>query len=232
MTSPSGNPTRTRAWLLLMGAGLIAAATLSAAGCRPQTPADLGTPGGTGNQTGRTGTQQDGAGDQTGQTDQADPYAKYNPKKGFSTEKAVIVTNRGTIVFGFYSKEAPKTVASFKKLAAKGFFNGSKFHRVEPGFVIQGGDPLSKDSDAANDGTGGPGYTIPDEFNNHLHVAGAVAMAHTSQPNSGGSQFYITLNPQPSLDNQYSVFGYVVKGVNVVKKIRKGDVMKRVYIAK
>lgn len=143
---------------------------------------------------------------------------------------AVIETAKGNIVFELYPDVAPKTVDNFVKLANQGYYDGIKFHRVEPGFVIQGGDPLSKDNNPANDGTGGPGYTIPDEFNNKKHLTGTVAMAKTRAPNSAGSQFYITLAPQPSLDGKYTVFGQVIEGMNVVSEIRIGDVMNKVYI--
>ncbi|MGB9597957.1 MAG: peptidylprolyl isomerase [Candidatus Poribacteria bacterium] len=129
----------------------------------------------------------------------------------------------GRIVFEFYPKDAPMTVDNFIKLANKGFYDGLKFHRVIPGFMAQGGDPLGN-------GTGGPGYTIKDEFNSRKHVAGTVAMARTMEPNSAGSQFYICFEPQPHLDGQYTVFGQVIEGMDVVNQIQQGDVMKKVYI--
>lgn len=137
--------------------------------------------------------------------------------------KAVIEMEGGKIVIEFYEKDAPGTVANFVKLAKKGFYNGLKFHRVEPGFVVQGGDPKG-------DGTGGPGYTIKDEFNSRKHLTGTVAMARTPAPNSAGSQFYICLAPQPALDGKYAVFGQVVEGMDVVMKIKRGDIMKKVTI--
>jgi peptidylprolyl isomerase/peptidyl-prolyl cis-trans isomerase B (cyclophilin B) len=143
---------------------------------------------------------------------------------------AAIETNKGTIKFEFYPKEAPKTVENFIKLANKGFYDGTKFHRVVSGFVIQGGDPNSKDDNPANDGKGGPGYTIEAEFNEHKHLDRAVAMARSSDPNSAGSQFYICLDAQPNLDGQYTVFGQVTEGLEVVHKIEQNDVMKKVYI--
>src|SRR6266508_744266 len=108
-------------------------------------------------------------------------------------------------------------------LARKGFYDGLTFHRVEPKFVVQGGDPKGN-------GTGGPGYTIKDEFNKQQHVRGVVAMARTQAPNSAGSQFYITLAPAHFLDGQYTVFGKVTGGMEVVDKIRVGDKMKSVKI--
>jgi peptidyl-prolyl cis-trans isomerase B (cyclophilin B) len=138
---------------------------------------------------------------------------------------AVIETAKGVIKIKLFPEEAPKTVANFVKLANKGFYNGLTFHRVEPGFVVQGGDPKG-------DGSGGPGYTIPDEKNTKLkHNRGAVAMAKTSAPNSAGSQFYIVIDkPAPHLDGGYTVFGQVIAGQNVAEKIAKGDKMTKVYI--
>lgn len=137
--------------------------------------------------------------------------------------EAVIETGKGEIVFKFYPKDAPKTVANFITLAKKGFYNGLTFHRVEPGFVIQGGDPKG-------DGTGGPGYTIPAEFNGQAHLTGTVAMARAADPDSAGSQFYICLARQKFLDGKYTVFGQVTKGMDVVLAIQKGDVMKKVSV--
>ncbi|MEK7398033.1 MAG: peptidylprolyl isomerase [Candidatus Poribacteria bacterium] len=130
----------------------------------------------------------------------------------------------GRIAFEFYPKDAPGTVDNFIKLANKGFYNGLKFHRVIPGFMAQGGDPLGS-------GMGGPDYTIKDEFNSRKHLKGTVAMAKTLEPDSAGSQFYICFEPQPSLDGKYTVFGQVIEGIDVVDGIQKGDVMKKVYIA-
>jgi peptidyl-prolyl cis-trans isomerase B (cyclophilin B) len=108
-------------------------------------------------------------------------------------------------------------------LAKKGYYDGVTFHRVEPNFVVQGGDPKGN-------GTGGPGYTIKDEFNKQKHVRGVLAMARTQAPNSAGSQFYITLAPAHFLDGQYTVFGRVTSGMEVVDKIKVGDKMKSVKI--
>jgi len=129
----------------------------------------------------------------------------------------------GRIVIEFYPQDAPNTVDNFIKLTNKGFYNGLTFHRVEPGFVVQGGDPLGN-------GTGGPGYTIKAEFNAQKHLTGTVAMARSAHPDSAGSQFYICLEPQPFLDRNYTVFGQVIEGMDVVKGIVKGDVMKKVTI--
>jgi peptidyl-prolyl cis-trans isomerase B (cyclophilin B) len=135
----------------------------------------------------------------------------------------------GEIVIKFYPQDAPLSVANFIKLAKKGFYDGLTFHRVVPGFVAQGGDPNG-------DGSGGPGYTIKGEFsengvnNPQTHVKGAVAMARTNDPDSAGSQFYICLDAQPSLDGKYAVFGQVVKGMDLVDQIQVGDKMEKVTI--
>lgn len=137
--------------------------------------------------------------------------------------RAVIEMATGKIVIELFEKDAPGTVANFVKLVKSSFYNGLNFHRVEPGFVVQGGDPNGN-------GTGGPGYTIKDEVNARKHLTGTVAMAKTMAPNSAGSQFYITLAPQPMLDGRYTVFGQVVEGMDIVTKIKRGDVMKKVTI--
>jgi len=137
--------------------------------------------------------------------------------------QARITTKRGDIVFSFYQNDAPNTVASFVKLARAKFYDGLKFHRVEPGFVIQGGCPRG-------DGTGDAGYKLKAEFNAKPHVEGTVAMARAQNPNSAGSQFYICLGDARFLDRQYTVFGQVTAGQDVVKQIRPGDVMDKVVI--
>jgi peptidyl-prolyl cis-trans isomerase B (cyclophilin B) len=152
--------------------------------------------------------------------------AEYTPD---GTEIAVITTPKGVIKFEFYPQDAPNTVAAFIERADEGFYDGTKFHRVEPGFVIQGGDPLSKTDDPMV-GTGGPGYQLEAEFNDRSHLDGTVAMARSQNPNSAGSQFYICLGPQPFLDGQYTVFGQVVEGMDVVRAIAVGDVMESVRI--
>lgn len=139
-------------------------------------------------------------------------------------QTAVITLEKGgEIKIEFYPEDAPKTVENFVTLARKGFYDGLTFHRVVPGFVVQGGDPKGN-------GTGGPGYTIKAEFNKRKHVRGTVAMARAQDPNSAGSQFYITFGPQPGLDGQYTVFGQVVSGMESVDKIKVGDKMKSVKI--
>jgi peptidylprolyl isomerase/peptidyl-prolyl cis-trans isomerase B (cyclophilin B) len=129
----------------------------------------------------------------------------------------------GQIVMEFYPQDAPNTVDNFIKLAEKGFYDGLTFHRVVPGFVVQGGDPQGN-------GTGGPGYKIKAEFNSRKHLTGTLAMARSSHPDSAGSQFYICLEPQPGLDGQYTVFGQVIEGMDLVQGIQVGDVMKKVTI--
>ncbi len=138
----------------------------------------------------------------------------------------------GEIKLEFFPDDAPKTVENFVTLARKGFYDGTTFHRVEPGFVVQGGDPRSKTLRAGDSrlGTGGPGYTIKAEVNKNKHDRGALAMARSSDPDSAGSQFYITLGPAHFLDGQYTVFGRVMSGMDVVDKIRVGDRIKTVKV--
>jgi cyclophilin family peptidyl-prolyl cis-trans isomerase len=134
--------------------------------------------------------------------------------------KAIIKTSMGDITVAFYADESPKTVANFVKLAEGGFYDGTRFHRIIPDFMIQAGDPLSKDdSKQAMWGTGGPGYKFADEFNKHLLVKGSLAMANAG-PNTNGSQFFIvTKDSTPWLDGKHTNFGYVVDGMDVVDKI-------------
>jgi len=140
-------------------------------------------------------------------------------------QTAVITLDNGNeIHLEFFPKDAPKTVENFVTLAKKGFYNGLTFHRVVPGFVVQGGCPKGN-------GTGGPGYTIPAEFNTNKHVRGSLAMARSQHPDSAGSQFYITYGAQPHLDNNYTVFGKVTSGMEHVDRIRQGDRMKSIAIA-
>jgi len=136
---------------------------------------------------------------------------------------AILETAKGTIKFELKETEAPLTTKNFIDLAQKGFYNGLTFHRVIRDFMIQGGCPKG-------DGTGGPGYSIRDEFHPKLkHTKGAVSMANAG-PNTGGSQFFITEAPQPHLDGKHSVFGQVIEGQNVVESIKKGDKMLKVTI--
>ncbi|HEX5081994.1 MAG TPA: peptidylprolyl isomerase [Blastocatellia bacterium] len=139
---------------------------------------------------------------------------------------ATIETNKGTIKFELYEDLAPITTGNFIELAQRNFYDGLKFHRVEPNFVIQGGCPYGT-------GTGGSGKNIPLEVSPNLKhgEAGAVAMARANDPNSASSQFYITLAPTPFLDSKYAVFGRVTEGMDVAGQIRVGDVMNSVTIA-
>lgn len=137
--------------------------------------------------------------------------------------KVRITTPKGDIVFTFYPDEAPQHSAAFVKLAENGFYDGLTFHRVEPGFVIQGGCPEGT-------GTGGPGYKLDAEFNEHPHVRGTVAMARSANPNSGGSQFYICLGDARFLDRQYTVFGQTTEGLEVLDQIRVGEKMTKVAV--
>ena len=139
------------------------------------------------------------------------------------TSQARIATEKGDIVFRFYPDEAPLHCAAFIKLTRNGFYDGLNFHRYEPGFVIQGGDPQGN-------GMGGPGYNLEAEFSHLPHVRGTVAMARAGNPNSAGSQFYICLGDAPFLNRQYTVFGHVVEGLDVVDKIRASDKMTKVTI--
>ena len=129
----------------------------------------------------------------------------------------------GEIRMEFYPADAPKTVENFVTLAKKGFYNGLTFHRVVPDFVVQGGCPKGN-------GTGGPGYQIKAEFNKQKHVRGTVAMARSQDPDSAGSQFYICYGSTPHLDGQYTVFGHVVSGMELVDRIKQGDRMTSVTI--
>lgn len=138
-------------------------------------------------------------------------------------KKATITTARGQIVFQFYP-EASMAASSFIYLAGQHFFDGLTFHRVEPGFVIQGGDPLGN-------GTGGPGYRFPDELGDkRTYTKGTVAMANAG-PDTNGSQFFIMLADHPELPHNYTIFGAVISGMDVVEKIEKGDVMQKVEIS-
>jgi len=137
-------------------------------------------------------------------------------------KKAIIETEKGSIVLELFEEDAPNTVANFVKLVNDGFYNGIKFHRVIPNFVIQGGCPKG-------DGTGGPGYTIKCEINSRKHKTGTLSMAHAGK-DTGGSQFFIAHSPQPHLDGVHTVFGQVTEGMDVVNSIKQGDVMKTVKI--
>ena len=137
-----------------------------------------------------------------------------------SNEVAVIKTNEGEMVVQFWTDAAPNTIENFKKLARQGLYDGTIFHRIVKGFMIQGGDPNSKDPAKEDSyGQGGPGYKVKAEFNNHSHDRGAISMARGPDPDSAGSQFFICLAPVRRLDGQYTTFGKLIKGDDVLEKI-------------
>jgi peptidyl-prolyl cis-trans isomerase B (cyclophilin B) len=133
--------------------------------------------------------------------------------------KAIIHTQFGDIDISFYPEVAPNHVNNFVSLAKSGFYNGTTFHRVIPGFMIQGGDPNSKSNDRTSHGTGGPGYSLKAEFNSYPHRRGILSMARSQHPDSAGSQFFICVADARFLDKQYTVFGKVDKGMEVVDTI-------------
>ena len=185
------------------------------------------------------------------QIDSIKSVVKNTPKEPVKeNEVGVIETNYGTIVVKFFPDVAPVHAMNFKRLANAGYYNGTTFHRVIPGFMIQGGDILSRDDNPSNDGSGGPGYSIPAEFSETPHYRGRLSMARSQDPNSAGSQFFIVQRKKltkddiqnaearvgrqfpdsveatylkrggtPFLDDQYTVFGEVIKGMDVVDKI-------------
>jgi cyclophilin family peptidyl-prolyl cis-trans isomerase len=134
-------------------------------------------------------------------------------------EIAVIETTLGDIELELQNDIAPGHVKNFKDLAEKGFYDGTTFHRVIPGFMIQGGDPNTKSDDRSTHGMGGPGYTIKAEFSSTPHTRGVLSMARSQDPDSAGSQFFVVVKDSSFLDNQYTVFGRVTKGMEVVDKI-------------
>ncbi|HMK44936.1 MAG TPA: peptidylprolyl isomerase [Dissulfurispiraceae bacterium] len=133
--------------------------------------------------------------------------------------RAIIETKFGEIELKFYPDVAPGHVKNFIDLAQKGVYDGTTFHRVIPGFMIQGGDPNSKDADKSKHGMGGPGYTIKAEFNEKPHKRGVLSMARAGHPDSAGSQFFICVADAPFLDRQYTAFGEVVRGMEVADQI-------------
>ncbi len=137
-----------------------------------------------------------------------------------ANEVAVITTTQGEMVAEFWPEVAPKTVENFKKLAKEGYYDGTCFHRVIKGFMIQGGDPQTKDASKERLwGTGGPGYTIAAEFNDRPHVRGVLSMARSADPDSAGSQFFVMLEKSPHLDGQYTGFGALIKGEETLMAI-------------
>lgn len=151
-------------------------------------------------------------------------------------KQATIETNRGTMTVELYEKDAPNTVANFEKLANSGFYDGVRFHRVIPDFVVQGGDPHSRDLPPGDPriGTGGPGYKIKCETQNNprTHELGALSMAHAGR-DTGGSQFFIVLSEDRTrhLNSVHTVFGKLTEGVDVLRKIQKDDTMTKVRVA-
>jgi peptidyl-prolyl cis-trans isomerase B (cyclophilin B) len=142
-----------------------------------------------------------------------------------ANEVAVIKTSEGEMVAEFWPDVAPNTVENFKKLARSGFYDGTAFHRIVKGFMIQGGDPLTKDpAKESRYGTGDPGYKIKAEFNDRSHERGVLSMARSSDPNSAGSQFFICLANVSRLDHQYTTFGKIIKGDDVLGKIGDTEV--------
>ena len=214
---------------------------LGLAGCSSNKAAETTSTGTT--QTGTTGQAQSAQEESAATSEEGALYTpSYQPT---GKETAVFKTTQGDITVELYGKDAPIHVGNFVELVRKGFYNGTKFHRYEPGFVIQGGDPqtqkLSADEvkQAAQTGnpplgTGGPGYVIKGEFdpskNPRKHEEGALGMARGGSPDSAGSQFYFALQPLPQLDGNYTVFGKITKGLDVMKKLRIGDEIKSVEI--
>jgi peptidyl-prolyl cis-trans isomerase B (cyclophilin B) len=204
---------------------LIAGLTVLTA-CSPtvQTPADS-------NSTSQTNNMSDGQalGDSNqSKIDKYDAAPEAATQAELEGKTATIKTNLGDIKIEFFAKEAPQTVTNFLFLAGEGFYDNLTFHRRVEGFVLQGGDP-------AGDGTGGPGYNVPAEINQHKHVRGAVATARlgdAANPTkaSSGSQFYIVLEAAPYLDNEYTVFGQVVEGMDIVDQLQVGAVIESVTI--
>jgi peptidyl-prolyl cis-trans isomerase B (cyclophilin B) len=142
------------------------------------------------------------------------------PTSGEQAPRVLLKTKFGEMEIVLFPDLAPKHVESFLKLTKSGFYNGTIFHRILPGFMIQGGDPLTKDPANRNKyGTGGPGYTVPAEFSKVVHEIGILSAARTQDPNSAGSQFFIMVDKAPHLDGQYTVFGEVVKGIEVAETI-------------
>jgi len=146
-------------------------------------------------------------------------YSSVSANEAAAPADVVLETKFGDIELKLFPDVAPGHVENFLKLAKSGFYDGTVFHRVIPGFMIQGGDPNSKETNRSNHGAGGPGYSIDAEFNDKPHVRGALSMARSRDPDSAGSQFFIVVKKSSFLDNQYTVFGEVVSGLEVADKI-------------
>ncbi|MFH0768018.1 MAG: peptidylprolyl isomerase [Chloroflexota bacterium] len=151
----------------------------------------------------------------------APPPMKIDISKQYT---ATIETEKGKLVLELFASDVPLTVNNFVFLARDGFYDGTTFHRVIADFMAQGGDPTGT-------GTGTPGYSFADEFTKHTHVTGALSMANPGRPNSNGCQFFITYSPQHHLDGKHSVFGQLTEGMDVLKKLKNGDKIKRITIA-
>ena len=152
-------------------------------------------------------------------TQQLSKTSPNEETRTMSETRAVVETSFGAITLKFYPDVAPGHVKNFIDLAKKGFYDGTTFHRVIPGFMIQGGDPNSKNPDKSRHGMGGPGYTIKAEFNDRPHKRGVLSMARSGHPDSAGSQFFICVADAPFLDRQYTAFGEVESGMEVADKI-------------
>ena len=151
----------------------------------------------------------------------------YIPKPVSDEDIIIFETSIGTFKGIFYNDKAPNHCLNFKKLANSGFYDGTKFHRVIPNFMIQGGDILSRDGKKTNDGTGNPGWTVNAEFNDIKHTRGILSMARSSNPNSAGSQFFICIAPQPHLDGKYTAFGKITEKVGIIDHIVNSPTDKR-----
>jgi peptidyl-prolyl cis-trans isomerase B (cyclophilin B) len=157
----------------------------------------------------------------------AEEKKEEKPSVNTLNEVAIIKTSEGEMVVQFWTDAAPATVENFKKLARSGFYDGTIFHRIVKGFMIQGGDPLSKDAKKESSyGSGGPGYKIKAEFNDHSHQRGVLSMAREPDPDSAGSQFFICLAPITRLDHEYTTFGKLIKGDDVLGKLGETEVTK------
>jgi len=159
-----------------------------------------------------------------GQEDGADSAAAFEWPTGARPHAVLSIAGRGEIELELFPELAPATVANFEKLVREEFYLGTIFHRVVPDFMIQGGDPYSKDLDPANDGMGGPDYQIPDEFSDAPHERGVISMANLGQKDTGGSQFFILQSDARHLDGRHAVFGRVVRGIELVDEIAAVEV--------
>jgi len=173
----------------------------------------------TGTQTESTGTESAAIAPQPAPAPAAKPAEEEKPMSYYENKIAELHTSLGEIDLQFFPDIAPNHVRNFIDLSEKGFYNGSKFHRVIEGFVIQGGDPNTISGPRSSWGTGGSGKNVPAEFNSIHHARGILSMARSSDPNSASSQFFICVADVPSLDNKYTVFGKVTKGMDVVDKV-------------